>query len=313
MGQIGDNRNTAGHLLALLTMIVWGTTFISTKILLRDFQPVEILFSRFIIGFTALIFMYPHRLKGLGTKQEITFAGAGLCGICMYFLMENIALTYTMASNVAVILSAAPFATAIASHIFMRGEEKFGVNFFIGFAAAMAGIFLISFNGVKLELNPLGDILALLAAVVWAVYSVLIKKIGGYGYNTIAVTRRVFFYGLLFMIPALFIFDFEPGLQRFAEPVNIFNIVFLGLGASAICFATWNYAVKILGVIKSSVYIYLNPVVAVIASALILHERITGLALIGTVLTLAGLFISEGRLSEKKKDKDERNREYEDF
>lgn len=268
-----ENKQTIGHLSALLTIIIWGTTFISTKILLVDFQPVEILFFRFIMGLLILMLVYPHRLKGTTPGQEMTFVAAGLCGICMYYLLENIALTYTLASNVGVIISVAPFFTAILTHLFLKEDEKLRPNFFVGFVVAMAGIFLISFNGSKLELNPTGDLLALLAALVWACYSVLTKKISGYGYNTILTTRRVFFYGILFMIPALFLFDFKLGLSRFADPVYLFNIVYLGLGASALCFVTWNFAVKILGAVKTSIYIYMVPVITVVTSVLILHEK----------------------------------------
>lgn len=296
-----ENKSAIGHLSALLTIIIWGTTFISTKILLVDFQPVEILFFRFVMGLLALLLVYPHRLKGTDLKQEIMFAASGLCGICLYYLLENIALTYTMASNVGVIISVAPFFTAILTHLFIKGEEKLRGNFFLGFVVAMAGIFLISFNGSKLELNPMGDFLALLAALVWACYSVLTKKISGYGYHTILTTRRVFFYGILFMIPTLFLFDFKPELSRFASPVCLFNIIYLGLGASALCFVTWNFAVKVLGAVKTSVYIYMVPVITVVTSVLILHENITVLAGVGTVLILSGLFLSERRTQIKKR------------
>lgn len=295
-----ENRNKAGHLCALLTIIIWGTTFISTKILLVDFQPVEILFFRFVMGLLALLIIYPHRLKATTKRQELTFALAGLCGICLYYLLENIALTYTMASNVGVIISVAPFFTAIMSHLFLKEEGKLRANFFIGFVVAMIGIFLISFNGSKLELNPVGDLLALLAAFVWACYSILTKKISSYGYHTILTTRRVFFYGILFMIPTLFIFDFHLELSRFTNPVYLFNIIFLGLGASALCFVSWNLAVKVLGAVKTSIYIYMVPVITVVTSTLILHEQITALSIIGTLLTLAGLFLSERKTMRKE-------------
>lgn len=295
-----DNRQTTGHVSALFTIIIWGTTFISTKILLVDFQPVEILFFRFIMGLLLLMLACPHRLKGTTARQEVTFAAAGLCGICMYYLLENIALTYTLASNVGVIISVAPFFTAILTHLFLKEEDKLRPDFFIGFVVAMAGIFLISFNGSTMELNPVGDLLALLAALVWACYSVLTKKISGYGYHTILTTRRVFFYGILFMIPTLFLFDFRLELSRFAEPVYLFNIVYLGLGASALCFVTWNFAVKVLGAVKTSIYIYMVPVITVVTSVLILHERITVMAGVGTILTLVGLFLSESRVFKKK-------------
>ena len=166
-----DKKTTAGHIMALITIVIWGTTFISTKILLEDFTPVEILFSRFLLGVLALIAVYPKRLKIKDKKQEFTFAAAGLCGICLYYLLENIALTYTMASNVGVIISVAPFFTAVLSHVFLKEEEKLKAQFFVGFIVAMTGISLISFSGSKLELNPIGDVLAVTAAFIWAVYS----------------------------------------------------------------------------------------------------------------------------------------------
>lgn len=258
---------------------------------------------RFIMGFLALLAAYPHRLKGTNRKQEITFAAAGLCGICLYYLLENIALTYTMACNVGVIISVAPFFTAILSRLFLKEEGKLRANFLLGFAVAMAGIFLIGFNGSKLELNPTGDVLALAAALVWGCYSVLTKKISGFGYHTILTTRRIFFYGILFMIPALFLFDFRPELSCLTDPVYLLNILYLGLGASALCFVTWNFAVKVLGAVKTSVYIYMVPVITIVTSVLILHEKITVLAGIGTVFTLAGLFLSESKVFIRKEER----------
>ena len=202
-------------------------------------------------------------------------------------------MTYTMASNVGVIISVAPFFTAILSHLFLKKEEKMGAGFFIGFVVAMVGIVLISSNGASLQLNPLGDVLALLAAFIWACYSILSRRISEYAYNTILTTRRIFCYGILFMIPAMFLFDFKPGLQRFADPVHLLNLLFLGLGASALCFVTWNSAVKLLGAIKTSVYIYLVPVITVAASFLILHEPLTWATCAGTILTLGGLLLSQ--------------------
>lgn len=298
-----ENKKMAGHLAAILTIVIWGTTFISTKVLLVDFQPVEILFFRFVMGFLALMAACPRLLKKTTRDQERTFAAAGLCGICLYYLLENIALTETLASNVGVIISVVPFFTAILSHVFMKEGEKLGVSFFVGFAVAMAGICLISFGGSEVQFSPKGDLLALGAAFVWACYAVLTKRISGFGYPTILTTRRVFLYGIIFMIPTLFLFDFRLELSRFADPVYLLNILFLGLGASALCFVTWNFAVKLLGAVKTSIYIYMVPVITVAASALILREQITATAAAGTVLTLAGLFLSESKTLLRRKEK----------
>ena len=246
------NRDTTkGHLAALLTILIWGTTFISTKVLLTDFQPVEILFFRFVAGTLALFLVCPRLLKGTTWKQE----------------------------------------------------ERLNIGFFIGFLVAMAGIALISFNGSALQLNPAGDLLALLAAFIWACYSILTRKISSYGYNTILTTRRVFLYGLLFMIPVLLLSDPVIDFPRFTDRTNLLNLLFLGLGASALCFVTWNSAVRLLGAVRTSVYIYLTPVITIVASVLILHEPFTWMTGIGTVLTLAGLVLSEGRVFRHKNQK----------
>lgn len=288
-----------GHIEALVTILIWGTTFISTKVLLNNFSPIEILFFRFIIGYLALWLVCPHKLKSNNKKEELYFASAGLCGITLYYLCENVALTYTLASNVGVIISIAPFFTALFNFIFLKGEKP-QLRFFVGFIIAMVGIYLISFSSdTTLQLNPLGDILAVIAAIIWAAYSTITKKVSTFGYNTLQTTRRSFFYGLIFMIPILFIMDFKLDLGRFMHMKNYLNILYLGLGASAMCFVTWNCAVKILGSVKTSVYIYMVPVITTITSVIILHEQITWIAACGIILTLIGLFVSESKKSTK--------------
>lgn len=286
------NKKTAGHVSAILTILIWGTTFISTKILLSSFLPVEILFFRFFMGYIVLWVICPRQLKVINPKQEAVFAAAGLCGICLYYLLENIALTFTMASNVGVIISVAPFFTAMLAHLFIKAEERLRADFFLGFMVAMTGIIIISFNGSKLQLNPAGDLLALIAALIWALYSILARKISSFGYSAVLTTRRTFFYGILFMLPSLFFFDFHVGLSRFANAAYLFNILYLGVCASALCFVTWNFAVKILGAVSTSIYIYMVPVITTVTSVLILKEPLTWLSVIGTILTVAGLFLS---------------------
>lgn len=289
------NEQALGHMLVIITILIWGTTFISTKVLLADFRAIEILFMRFVLALPALWLIHPRRLQGTTWRQELNFAAAGLSGICLYYLLENIALTYTSASNVGIIISVSPFLTALLVSLFHQGEEGLSARFFTGFAVAMVGISLISLGGHGPELNPLGDLLALLAALVWAIYSLLIKKIEAYGYPTILTTRRTFAYGLLFLLPALPIFGFAPDTAKFADPVCLGNLLYLGLGASALCFVTWSVSVKLLGAVRTSVYIYAIPVIAVVGAILILHERLSTAAVLGIVLTLAGLWISGGK------------------
>ena len=267
-----DGGVWTGHMAALFSAVVWGITFVSTKALLEDFEPVEILIVRMSIGFLILCVLCPRLLHVTDRRQELWFAGAGLCGICLYYLLENIALTYTMASNVG---------------------DGLGRGFLLGFVIAMAGICIIMFNGQELHVDPLGDALAFLAALVWAFYSVILRKIGTFGYGTIQTTRRTFMYGILFMIPAAMVLGFSPDLGALTEPRMLGHMLFLGVVASAMCFATWGFATRRLGAVETSAYIYLIPVVTVLSSAAFLNEEITALAVVGTALTLAGLIISE--------------------
>ncbi len=107
------------------------------------------------------------------------------------------------------------------------------------------------------------------------------------------VTRRIFVYGLLFLLPCLPFLGFAPSLTALAKPVNFLNFLYLGLGASALCFVTWNTAVKHLGAVKTSVYIYVSPAVTILAAGLILHDPILPMSILGAGLTLIGLLISQ--------------------
>lgn len=294
-----EKTTSLGHIVAFLTILIWGTTFISTKFLLDDFSPIEILFIRFILGFIALSIASPRRLELKDRRHEFYFAGAGLCGVTLYFLFENIALTYTLASNVGILVSVAPFFIALFSRMAFPGE-KLKKQFFLGFCLAIAGIFLISFKGPEtLKINPLGDMLSILAAVVWAIYSILMKKISSLEYNTVQSTRRVFFYGLMLMIPAIYAMDFSLNASAIKDAFNLANLMYLGVGASAVCFASWNWSVKILGVMKTGVYVYAIPVVTVFFSSILLDEKLTPKMLMGIVLIILGLVVSESEFKLK--------------
>ncbi len=286
-------ENVKGHLLALFTILAWGTTFVSTKVLLNGFTPIEILFMRFLIGYFLLLIMNHQGLFVKNKKQELYFIAAGVTGVTLYFLLENIALVYTYASNVGIIIATAPFFTAILGRIFLK-EEKLKKGFFIGFFISLTGIILISIQGSStFSLNPKGDFLAVLAAIVWACYSILVKKISTFELSTIQSTRHIFFYGILFMSIPVFVMGFEWKLERFTNPIYLGNMLFLGIGASAICFVTWNLAVKLLGAVRTAVYLYLSPVVTIFASVFVLKEKITFTSVIGVGFVLTGLFLSD--------------------
>lgn len=287
-----------GHLAAIFTILVWGATFISTKVLLRHFTAAEILVLRFVLGLLALCLASPRRMRLKSRRHEWYFAGAGLTGLVLYYLCENIALNYGDASIVGVVVSSAPLFAGIFGAIFLG--ERIHAGFVVGFVIALAGICLISLGSGAAHIQWKGILLSLIAAAAWGVYSTLTRKITEHGYPTLGTTKHIFVYGVLFMVPIAAVNGFRFTALRTAGGVEIANLLFLGLGASAVCFLTWNFAVKVLGSAKTCAYIYASPVVTVVLAALILHERMTLRAAAGVVLVLAGLAISEGRQTRKE-------------
>ncbi|OSA99123.1 UNVERIFIED_ORG: EamA family transporter [Clostridium botulinum] len=287
------NKNLLLNFLAFFTIVVWGTTFVSTKVLLSTFTPAEIMFLRFSIAYIMLLLIHPKFHKITSLKEEALFLLAGITGGSLYFLTENSALIYSLTSNVALILATAPILTAFMAHFFSKGETL-NKNLFIGFIIAILGVFLVIFNGnFILKLNPLGDILALSAALCWAIYSVTLKKISS-TYNYIYVTRKMFFYALLTILPfILFSSNNNITLLSLSQPKVIFNLLFLGVIASGVCYVVWNYTVDNLGIIKTNNYIYLIPAVTMIASFFILNESITLYSTFGAILVLLGVYVSE--------------------
>ena len=288
-----NNRRVTGHMLALFVAVVWGTTFISTKVLLRAFHPIEIMIFRFAIAWVVLFLCSPKPLLPKSLKSELPFLGAGATGLTFYFILENFALTYTYASNVGIIISAAPMFTALLLWLFRRTSRP-RWTFFAGFVIAMAGITLISVaSGEVVGINPVGDLLTLGAAFCWGAYGVCIELTQPQGYTNLQVTRKVFFWGLIFTLPFIFTHRLDLSLARFAAPEMLFNILYLGLGASALCFVSWNKAVVYIGSLATNVYIYLMPVITLVASALILREPVNPANLGAIALILAGLWLSQ--------------------
>jgi len=178
--------------------------------------------------------------------------------------------------------------TAFLSHFF-SSNEKLNRNVVFGSLIALFGVSLVVFNGQYiLKISPVGDILSLSATVCWAVYTILLKRISN-RYTTLFITRKVFFYGLLTILPFFLLRPFNTHLALFAQPVVWGNLLFLGIGASLLCYFFWNLAVKKLGAVRTTNYVYVVPLVALIASSIILDETITFVAMIGALLILAGI------------------------
>ena len=232
------------------------------------------------------------RLRGVRLRDELLLAAAGLTGGSLYFLTENIALEYAPASNVSLIVCTAPVWTALLLSLVYR-NERMTRRQTAGCALAFVGVVLVVLNGrFVLHLSPRGDLLALSAALLWMLYSLVIKRLGD-RLPVAYVTRKVFFYGIVTILPWFAWEPFDLPAATLRHPAVWGNLLFLGVVASLLCYVLWNAAMTRLGAVRTTNYIYLNPLVTMLTAALVIDERITPAALCGAALILSGMWLAE--------------------
>ena len=280
----------SGHLIALATICVWGSTFIFSKTLLDVFTPVQIMLLRFFVAYAVLWCMYPKTEKTTA-RDNLGIFFMSLFADTVYFLCENNALRYTLASNVSILVASAPIWTAVLAHFFIKGN-KLRKNTVYGSLIALVGVALVVFNGtVVLKFNPFGDMLSMAAAICWALYSVMITHYI-HRFSSFFLMRRMTFFAILTTLPlAFFMGELNMPLYEFADPHKLFCIAFLGIFGSGISYVTWNIATRRLGIVKVNTYIYVNPFVTLVTGALFLHEPITLMSVIGALLIICGVII----------------------
>ncbi len=283
-----ETRTLSGHLSALATILIWSVTFVQTKILLEYLSPVEILIFRFSIAFIILLLIHPHRYHPPIT-DELKFVSLGFTGIFLYYILENISLEYTQAANVGLLVTTSPLLTAVLAHIFLE-NERFNMFLGIGFFMAMLGILIMVMEGLG-SIN-IGDFLAFLGALSFGVYSVLLKTIPSF-YHYLYVTQKSMLYGLLFMLLYALITGSHLNFSALGRPVVLYNLLFLAIFASGVCFALWKFSVDRIGSIATSNYIYLTPLLNAIVAVVVLDEKITPRLIVAGVLILGGLAVSQ--------------------
>lgn len=290
--------NVLYHIIALVTIAVWGSTFVYTKLLLLSgLTAAQVFTLRFIIAYVLLLAWSltrrDFRLFASSIKDELLMLALGITGGSLYFLSENTALNYTTTTNTSLIVCLCPLFAALLISLFYRSQRLRPMQVVGSFIAA-AGVVVVVLNGhFVLHLSPLGDSLALIACLCWAFYSLLMIS-ANKRYDVMFITRKVFFYGIVSIIP-YFIFNPEmPSLATLCRPAVLANLIFLGAVASLLCFLAWNWVMKRLGAITVTNYVYLNPVVTIIFAWMLLSEQITVFFLIGTVLILLGMYLGAG-------------------
>ena len=289
------------HVIAFVVIVVWGSTFVFTKLLLLGgLTAAQIFILRFVIAYVLLLgycLVKGMRWMADSWRDELLMVALGVTGGSLYFMTENSAMNYTTTTNTSIIVSLCPlFASAIIG-LFYKTERLSRLQT-IGTLVAATGVIIVVMNGhFVLHLSPRGDLLAFAACLCWAVYSLLMIPANA-RYDIVFVTRKVFFYGLLSMIPYYIIY---PGLNLhliLTQPQLMWNLLFLGCIASMLCFLTWNWVLKRLGAVVATNYVYLNPAITIVFAWFILDESITGWFILGTVLILLGMYLADKKNSE---------------
>lgn len=279
--------------MAILTSAIWGTTFISSKLLLQEgLSPAAIMILRFVLAYVLMLPFVRGKWFCKSLKDELLMVLLGISGGSLYFLLENTALVYTQASNVAIIIAATPLLTMLTVNLLDRGKgaskRLYGYSLM-----SLAGVALVILNGnFVLKLNPIGDLLTFGAVVTWVIYSIIIAKVQE-RYSSWMITRKIFFYGVVTLLPYFLVEPWDVTWEMMSRPMVWGNIVYLGVLASLGCYMTWNIVIKRLGAVDATNYLYINPIVAMITANLLLGERITPLAIAGTALILVGVYLAE--------------------
>ena len=277
---------------------VWGSTFVFTKLLLLGgFTPAQIFMLRFLIAYVMLLawcLWRGIRWMADSWRDELLMMALGITGGSLYFMAENEAMNHTTTTNTSLIVCQCPLMASLLISIFYKSQRLHGLQI-IGSLMAAAGVAVVVLNGhFVLHLSPKGDALAFVACLCWAVYSLLMIPANA-RYDSVFITRKVFFYGLLSMIPYVVL---HPGLNThllLQRPDLLWNVLFLGCVASTLCFLTWTWVMKKLGAVVATNYVYFNPVVTILCAWLVLAEPITVYFLLGTLLILLGMFLSNRR------------------
>jgi drug/metabolite transporter (DMT)-like permease len=288
---ISPSQNRSAAVLALLiTVTIWGTTFVATKVALRDIPPFLLTLLRFLLACVVLapVAWNEHRRRG-GRLAWGALALAGLFGGGLYFSLQNLGLVYTTAAKASLILASIPALTALCAVLWLR--ERMRAMRLAGVAASVVGVAVLvladraaAWGGGSL----LGDLLLVATALSWALYSTLVKGLERRSTPAVLSGATVAF-GALFLLP----FAAYEAAQRLPSLPPLggwLAIAYLGLVASTVPILLWNYALRQMDASEAAVYVNLVPVVGVASAVLWLHEAVAPAQLLGGALVLAGVW-----------------------
>ena len=285
------------HFAAFLIVAIWGSTFVFTKmLLLNGLSPAQIFTLRFIVAYILLLAVSltrHHQWFFHSLKDELLMVALGITGGSLYFLAENAAMLYTTATNTSLIVCSCPLFTMFLFALFYRHSEHITRFQAVGSLIACLGMAVVVLNGhFVLHLSPLGDMLAFAACLCWAVYSLLMRPALEH-YSSLFITRKVFFYGLLTIIPYYILVPGFPTLTILLRPDVLWNLLFLSVVASLLCYLAWTWVISRLGAVVATNWVYFNPITTILFAWWLLNEQITVWFLLGSVLILLGMFMAD--------------------
>jgi len=287
------------HLFAIVTIIFWGTSFVSTKVLIDyAFSPIQIFFIRFAFTYLILLAANHKHFLSESWKDELKFALGGLTGCTTYFWAENSALTLSPSSNVSLIVCTNPLMIMIVGGLLYKAERLSKRQVF-GSLVTFLGTALVVLNGkFILKLSPIGDLLAFGAAVSWVIYAFSTQKTRE-KYSTSFAIRKVFFYGVLTSLP-LMIYDstvHSVPWESFRQPVVIGNFLCLCIFSNLFGYLIWNKVMMKLGTVLASNYIFAIPLITMVTAVISIGEYISPLAIVGAAAIIAGMVLAEYKKS----------------
>ena len=297
-----DVQNAAGKtgknwlwLLAGLVVInaFWGASGVAIKEAYLQLGTMEILALRFAIATPLLIgatLLWKGRKAFKVELKDIPyFAALATIGVTLSFFLQVLSLDYTTATNFTLIFNLSTFFIIFLSAWLMG--EKLTNNKLTGAVIAFAGLALIVTNGnFRLSPNILGDGIALMGTLAWAIYTVLGKR-ANEKYSALTVLNYVFIFGTLELIPLYLLSPHTP-VTAFTG-LTWLSMGFLAICCSLIAFLVYNYGLEKLPASTIAVFIYVMPLSGVLLAAIVLGEAMTAYTLAGAALIIFGMFFAE--------------------
>ena len=269
----------------ILAICLWGSSFIGTKFAYATFTPIFTCFLRFLIAFIVLFIMRLFTRKENVTKQDhLWIALTALLGISLYYVLENIALSFTSSSYASLITGSYPAMSIAIGFLFFH--EKLTKKMVAGIGIALLGVAILS--NVQGSSNLLGNCILIFDGVLWGLYNYIIPKVNT-KYNVITITYYQTLYGILFLLPILF---FDQHIIGSITMGSVTAIIFLAVGCSALAYVLYTYGLRKVSCATAASLMNVMPILGVVLSYLLLNETITLLQGFGGILIILGVMIS---------------------